>query len=64
MKAQRTIQFELASVPQEIRDDLARPLALAVDAYFKQPGVEEKFQQWLMEYEKRKPPRGERAAAN
>lgn len=46
MNARSTIQFDLASVPREIRDDLARPLALAVDAYFKQPGVEEKFQQW------------------
>lgn len=55
MNAQSTIQFDLASVPREIRDDLARPLVLAVDAYFKQPGVEEKFQQWLVEYKKRSP---------
>ena len=48
------ISFDLDAVPREIRDDLARPLALAVDAYFKQPGVEEKFQVWLVEYEKRK----------
>ena len=54
MNARSTIRFDLASVPREIRDDLARPLALAVDAYFKQPGMEEKFQQWLVEYKKRK----------
>ena len=46
--------FDLDAVPREVRDDLARPLALAVDAYFRQPGVEEKFQAWLAEYEKRK----------
>lgn len=48
------ITFELDTVPREVRDDLARPLALAVDAYFKQPGVEEAFQRWLVEYKKRK----------
>ena len=45
--------FNLGAVPREVRDDLARPLALAVDAYFKQPGVEEKFQAWLTEYKSR-----------
>lgn len=48
------ITFDLDTVPREVRDDLARPLALAVDAYFKQPGVEEKFQIWLIDYKKRK----------
>ena len=46
--------FDLNAVPREIRDDLARPLALAVAAYFKQPGVEEAFQAWLVEYSKRR----------
>ncbi|MEG1594273.1 MAG: hypothetical protein RR350_07645 [Oscillibacter sp.] len=46
--------LNLAAVPREIRDDFARPLALAVDAYFKRPGVEEDFQRWLIDYRKRK----------
>ena len=50
----KKISFDLNAIPREIRDDLAHPLALAVDAYFKQPGVEEKFQAWLVEYNKRK----------
>jgi hypothetical protein len=50
----RVITFNLAEIPREIRDDLARPLAIAVDAYFKQPGVEEAFQAWLVDYKKRK----------
>lgn len=54
MNAGNSITFDLAAVPREVRDDLARPLAVAVDAYFKQPGVEEKFQVWLVEYKKRK----------
>lgn len=49
------VTFELDTVPREVRDDMARTLALAVDAYFKQPGVEEAFQRWLVEYKKRKP---------
>lgn len=53
MNACNTISFDLAAVPREVRDDLARPLALAVDAYYRQPGVEEKFQAWLVEYKKR-----------
>lgn len=54
MNAANTITFDLAAVPREVRDDLARPLALAVEAYFRQPGMEEKFQAWLVEYKKRK----------
>ena len=54
MSACNSISFDLAAVPREMRDDLARPLALAVDAYFRQPGVEEKFQAWLVEYKTRK----------
>ena len=54
MDACSTITFDLGAVPREVRDDLARPLAIAVDAYFKQPGVEEAFQVWLVGYKKRK----------
>lgn len=54
MNAGNAITFDLAAVPREVRDDLARPLAIAVDAYFKQPGVEAAFQVWLVEYKKRK----------
>lgn len=62
MSACNSISFDLAAVPREIRDDLARPLALAVDAYFRQPGVEEKFQAWLVEYKKRKTNRAAKQA--
>lgn len=48
------VEFDLAAVPREVRDDLARPLAMAVEAYFQQPGVEEKFQAWLVGYKKRR----------
>jgi hypothetical protein len=54
MSEVKDITFNLAAVPREVRDDLARPLAIAVDAYFKQPGVEEAFQAWLVDYKKRK----------
>lgn len=57
----KAIEFDLNAVPREIRDDLARPLALAVDAYFKLPGVEEDFQRWLVDYKKRKRKRADLA---
>lgn len=49
-----SITFELDAVPRAARDDLARALLLAVDAYFKQPSVETRFQAWLVDYKKRK----------
>lgn len=62
MNTCNTISLDLAAVPREVRDDLARPLAMAVDAYFKQPGVEEKFQAWLVGYKKRQYVREREAA--
>lgn len=46
--------LDLTVIPREIRDDLARPLAILVADYFEKPGVEDAFQAWLMEYKKRK----------
>lgn len=46
--------IETAAVPRAVRDDLARPLLQRAMAYFEQPGVEEAFQAWLVEYRKRK----------
>ena len=48
------ICIETAAVPRAVRDDLARPLLQRAMAYFEQPGVEEAFQAWLVEYRKRK----------
>ena len=48
------ICIETATVPRAVRDDLARPLLQRAMAYFEQPGVEEAFQAWLVEYQKRK----------
>ena len=50
-----TLAIEVDTVPTAARDDLARPLLEKVAAYFAQPGVDEKFQAWLVEYKKRKP---------
>lgn len=50
-----TITIDVAEVPREVRDDLARPILERVAAYFEQPGVEEAFQAWLKEYKKRPP---------
>ena len=50
-----TVDIDVTGVPREVRDDLARPLLLKVAAYFEQPGVEEAFQAWLKEYQKKKP---------
>lgn len=47
------ICIETAAVPRAVRDDLARPLLERVMAYFEQPGVEEAYQKWLVEYRKR-----------
>lgn len=49
------VTIDVAAVPREIRDDMARPLLEKVVAYFEQPGAEEAFQEWLKEYKKRKP---------
>lgn len=54
MHTTTNVTLDLTTVPQAIRDDLARSLALKVDEYFRQPGVEEAFQVWLVEYKKRK----------
>ena len=51
-----SVELYLDAIPRHARDDLARTLAASIEAYFKQPGAEEKFQAWLMEYEKRKAP--------
>lgn len=48
-----TIVIDVAAVPREVRDDLARPLLERVAAYFEQPGAEEAFQAWLKEYRRR-----------
>lgn len=45
---------DVTKVPRAVRDDFARPLLQRVVAYFEQPGVEEEFQRWLIEYKKRK----------
>lgn len=49
-----SVIIDTTAVPTAVRDDFARPLLMAVTAYFDQPGVEEKFQAWLKEYSKRK----------
>ena len=43
----KSVSFDLESVPRHIRDDMARSLLEAVTTYFSQPGVEEAFQEWL-----------------
>ena len=48
------IPIEVTRVPRYVRDDVARPLLERAMAYFDQPGVEEKYQAWLVEYKKRK----------
>ena len=45
--------IDVTKVPRAVRDDFARPLLQRVVAYFEQPGVEEEFQKWLVEYKKR-----------
>lgn len=41
------VSFNLESVPNCVRDDVARSILEAVTTYFSQPGVEEAFQEWL-----------------
>ena len=49
-----TEYIDTAKVPLYIRDELARPLLERAMAYFEQPGVEEAFQAWVVEYRKKK----------
>lgn len=46
--------IDVTSVPAQVRDDMARTILTAAVAYFEQPGVEDAFQAWLVEYKKRK----------
>ena len=50
-----TVTIDVASVPREVRDDMAHALLTKVADYFGKPGVEDDFQAWLKEYKKRKP---------
>ena len=44
---QRQVHVDVTQIPEYVRFDLLHAAYHAVIEYFKQPGVEEKFQQWL-----------------
>lgn len=45
--------IDLSAVPQHSCEELSRTLLRAVNAFFREPGEEERFQAWLAEYQKR-----------
>ena len=47
------IQINVDEIPECVRDSLVAPLIPAVKKFFEQPGIEEKYQEWLKEYKKR-----------
>ena len=48
-----SIRIDVSAIPDHIRDALVAPLPALVEAYFKQPGVEERYQAWLKEENER-----------
>lgn len=43
------VGIDLDLIPEYVRQDLARATIKAVNEFFAQPGVEEKYQAWLAE---------------
>ena len=50
---QNTIDIDTILIPEHVRLELLSIVYDATVAYFQQPGVEEKFQQWKAEKAKR-----------
>lgn len=52
---------DIAAVPDFVRRKLARAALDSLERTMAEPGAEERFQAWLVEYRKRRqePPRGE-----
>jgi len=42
-----TIKIDVQAIPAYVRDELVAPLQAIVTDYFKEPGVEERYQEWL-----------------
>jgi hypothetical protein len=49
-----TLQLKTSRISKTRKDSYARDTIKCVKAFFSQPGVEEDFQAWLIEYQKRK----------
>ena len=45
--------FDIRNVPDHVIDHFARATLEAVRRYFEIPGVKEKYEAWLVEYNKR-----------
>ena len=43
------VEIDLDQIPDHVRDDLARTVIEMAREYFRQPGIEEKYQAWLKE---------------
>ena len=52
-KGQQEMRIDTSQIPEHIRMELLSIVYDATVEYFKQPGVEEKYQQWKAEKEKR-----------
>lgn len=61
-KSEAHIHFNLDEVPAYKRDELAQGALELMRRLFAEPGTEERFQAWLVEYRKRKA--AEAAAVN
>jgi len=49
-----TLQLKTSRISRTRKDSYARETLKCVKAFFAQPGVEEDFQAWLIEYKQRK----------
>ena len=49
-----TLQLKTSRISKTRKDSYARDTLKCVKTFFSQPGVEEDFQAWLIEYQKRK----------
>lgn len=48
------VSVKLSEIPDHHRDRLARATLHAVERFFALPGVQEDYEKWLKDYEKRK----------
>lgn len=50
------VSIDTSTIPEYVRPYLLSPIVDAVAEYMKQPGVAEKYEAWLAEKRRRKPP--------
>lgn len=48
------VRIDTTLVPDHVRDDLAAVALNGVREYFRQPGVQEKYEQWLKQRREKK----------